>query len=127
MLSTPAQGQVWSDLMPLQTWEVWLARPVAEDIHLPWQKAQTLLTPGRVCQAWESILPRIGTPTRVCKSRGKSPGWPTGRERKRREECPLVRSEQWKRTRSRRKALPPGQKAKRGRPKRDADTILTSD
>lgn len=107
MLSTPAQCQRWSDLMPLQTWELWLTRPIAEDIHLPWQKAQSQLTPSRVCQAWQGILARIGTPTEVCKSRGKSPGWPKGRERKRREVYPLVRSEQWKRIRSRRKALPP--------------------
>lgn len=116
MLSTPAQCQRWSDLMPLMTWELWLARPIAEDCHLPWQKLQPLLTPGRVCQAWERILAQIGTPTRVCKSRGKSPGWPKGQPRKPREQFPLVRSEQWKRIRSRRKALPPGQKAKRGRP-----------
>lgn len=124
MLASPVQCQRWSDLMPLQTWELWLARPIAEDIHLPWQKAQTLLTPGRVCQAWQGILACIGTPTGACKTRGISPGWPKGQARRHREEFPLVRSEQWKRTRSRRKAVPPGQKAKRGRPKQNSDTIL---
>jgi hypothetical protein len=125
MLSTPEQCQRWSDLMPLMTWELWLARPIAEDCRLPWQRAQTQLTPGRVCQAWQGILARIGTPTEACRSRGRSPGWPKGRPRKPREAFPLVRSEQWKRIRSRRKAVPPGQKAKRGRPKRISDTTLT--
>jgi hypothetical protein len=127
LLSSSSQCQCWSDLMPLMSWELWLARPIAEDCHLPWQKAQTQLTPGRVCQAWEGILARIGTPTQVCKSRGKSPGWPKGQERKRREEFPLVRSAQWERIRSRRNAVPPGQKAKRGRPKKISDTNLALD
>ena len=124
MLSTPAQCQRWSDLMALMTWELWLARPIAEDCRLPWQKPQALLAPGRVCRDWERILTQIGTPTRVCKSRGKSPGWQKGQPRKPREQFPLVRSEQWKRIRSRRNALPPGQKAKRGRPKQNSDTKL---
>ena len=124
MLSTPAQCQRWSDLMPLMTWELWLARPIAEDCRLPWQKPQPLLAPGRVCQAWERIMTQIGTPTRVCKSRGKSPGWQKGQLRKPREQFPLLRSEQWKRIRSRRKALPPGQTAKRGRPKQISNPKL---
>lgn len=124
MLSTPAQCQRWSDLMPLMTWELWLARPIAEDCHLPWQKPQKQLSPGRVCQGWAGLLTRIGTPTGVCKSRGKSPGWTKGQARKHREEFPLVRSEKWKHIRSRRKAVPPGQKAKRGRPKQNSDAKL---
>lgn len=123
-LSTPAQCQRWSDLQPLMTWELWLARPIAEDCHLPWQKAQPQQAPGRVCQGWSRILAQIGTPTQVCKSRGKSPGWKKGQVRKPREHFPVVRSVQWQRIRSRRNAIPPGQKAKRGRPKRISDPKL---
>ena len=39
-LSTPSQGQSWSDLMPLLTWQLWLARDILQDNPLPWQKPQ---------------------------------------------------------------------------------------
>ena len=121
-LSTPEQGERWSDLMPLITWELWLARPGVQDRPLPWQKPQAQLAPGRVCQGLQNILVAIGTPTRVCKSRGKSPGWPKGRPRTPRERFALIRSEKWKTICQRRKSVPPGQKAKRGRPKQSAAT-----
>ncbi|MGK7874279.1 MAG: hypothetical protein AB4426_13500 [Xenococcaceae cyanobacterium] len=37
-LSTPHQCERWSDLMPLMTWQLWLARDIIKDYHLPWQK-----------------------------------------------------------------------------------------
>ena len=37
-----------SDLMPLMTWELWLARDIVADKPLPWQNSTTKLTPGRV-------------------------------------------------------------------------------
>lgn len=116
--STFDQCDRWSDLMTLITWELWLARNVVQDNPLPWQKPLTKLTPGRVCQSMQNILVRIGTPTRVCKSRGYSPGWPTGRPRKLREHFALIRSEHWKTIRARKKAIPAGQPAKRGPPKK---------
>ena len=80
--------------MPLVTWELWLARTIVDDRPLPWQKPQRKLTPGRVCQGMGAILAVIGTPAQVPKPRGKSPGWPTGRPRKRRERHPVVRKSQ---------------------------------
>lgn len=47
-LSTPKQCERWSDLMPLMTWELWLARDIVTDNPLPWQKSLDKLTPGRV-------------------------------------------------------------------------------
>jgi hypothetical protein len=82
-LKTPQQSQRWSDLMPLLTWQVWLARPLITDQPLPWQKPQPQPTPQRVLQGMGGLLTRIGTPTRRPKPRGKSPGWPKGRPRKR--------------------------------------------
>jgi hypothetical protein len=35
-LSTPKQCERWSDLMPLMTWELWLARNIVSDSPLPW-------------------------------------------------------------------------------------------
>jgi hypothetical protein len=80
-LKTPEQAERWSDLMPFVTWELWLARSVVADKPLPWQKAQTHLTPGRVRQSIGGILAQIGTPTCMPKPRGKSPGWTKGRAR----------------------------------------------
>jgi hypothetical protein len=90
-LKTPAQSELWSDLMPLLTWELWLARQVVVDKPLPWQKPQTLLTPGRVRQSFGSVLAQIGTPTRAPKPRGKSKGWPKGRVRRHAERHPIVK------------------------------------
>lgn len=109
----------WSDLMPFLTWELWLARSVVADNPLPWQPAQANLSPGRVAQGLQNLLVAIGTPTRMCKSRGKAPGWTKGKPRTPRKRYDLVRSKQWQTIRARKKAQKDGQKAKRGRPKQN--------
>jgi hypothetical protein len=121
--STPQQGERWSDLMTLISWELWLARAVVADSPLPWQKPQTQLTPGRVCQGMQNILVAIGTPTHACKSRGKSPGWPTGRLRTSRPRHELIRSEHWKIKRARKKAIEAGQLVKRSRHKKSSEPV----
>ena len=90
-LSTPKQCERWSDLMPLMTWELWLARDIVTDNPLPWQKSQGNLTPGRVAQAMGGVFAAIGTPTRAPKPRGKSPGWKPGKKRSRKNRCPIVK------------------------------------
>jgi hypothetical protein len=90
-LSTPKQSERWSDLMPLMTWELWLARDIVADNPLPWQKPITPLTPGRVAQAMGGVFAMIGTPAQPPKPRGKSPGWPTGEPRLRKPTYPLVK------------------------------------
>jgi hypothetical protein len=120
LLSTPEQGERWSDLMPMLTWEAWLARDIVQDSPLPWQKAQTHLSPARVCQSLQNILVAIGTPTRTCKTRGVSPGWPAGQPRTHRKRLEIIRSEQWKTIRTHKQPVLPGQKPKRGRPKKDS-------
>ena len=56
-LSTPKQCERWSDLMPLMSWELWLAREIVTDNPLPWHKSADNLSPGRVAQAasWSFI------------------------------------------------------------------------
>ncbi len=88
---TPEQADCWSDLMPLLTWELWLARPLLCDKPLPWQKTQTLLTPGRARQSIAGVLAQVGTPARAPKVRGKSPGWPRGQVRQRAARHPIVK------------------------------------
>jgi hypothetical protein len=91
MVSTPEQGERWSDLMPLVSWQLWFARPIGIDHPLPWQKKQTDMTPGRVCQGMNVIFLEIGTPTQMPKPRGNAPGWPIGRKRSRRNRFDVVK------------------------------------
>ncbi len=88
-LSTPHQCERWSDLMPLMTWQLWLARDIVKDYHLPRQKPQTLLTPGRVAQSMLGLLVEIGTPAVSPKPRGKSSGWEKGKKRDKRTRYPV--------------------------------------
>jgi len=59
--STTKLAERWSDLMPLMSWQLWLAREVVKDHPLPWQKHQVHLTPGRVAQGFAAILAVIHT------------------------------------------------------------------
>lgn len=90
-LSTPKQCERWSDLMPLMTWELWLARGTVTDKPLPWQNSTVKLTPGRVAQAMGGVIAVIGTPASLPKLRGKSPGWTPGKPRSRRTRYPVVK------------------------------------
>lgn len=36
---TPETSERWSHLMPLMTWQLWLARPCVGERPLPWQKS----------------------------------------------------------------------------------------
>ena len=92
-LATPEQAERWSDLLPLLTWQLWLARTLVNDVRLPWQKPQAAgrRTPGRVRQGMAGLLAAIGTPAPRPKPHGKAPGWPTGRVRKRRERYEVVK------------------------------------
>lgn len=90
-LSTPHQCERWSDLMPLMTWQLWLAKDIVQEHHLPWQKSQLNLTPGRVAQSMLGLLVEIGTPAQSPKPRGKSNGWKTGQKRNKRIRYPVVK------------------------------------
>ncbi|HVF98941.1 MAG TPA: NF041680 family putative transposase [Chloroflexia bacterium] len=92
-LATPRQCEVWSDLMPLVMWELWLCRGVVADRPLPWHNPQRAnkLTPGRVAEGMAAVIARIGTPACVPKPRGYSPGWPTGQPRKPRARQPVLK------------------------------------
>lgn len=92
-LSTAQQCEVWSDLMPMVMWELWLAKGVVVDCPLPWHKPQPLdkQTPGRVCEGMSTLITKIGTPARCPKPRGKSSGWPTGKARRCRERHPVLK------------------------------------
>ena len=121
--ATPRPAQGWSDLMPFLTWELWLARKLVADSPLPWQKPQTNLSPGRVSQGMPNLLVTIGTPTSVCKPRGKAPGWPRGKVRARRKLFDLRRSERGETIRARRKAKKDASPLKSGSPPNIRDPV----
>ena len=88
---TTELAERWSDLMPLLSWQLWLAREIVKDNPLPWQKSQTVLTPGRVAQGFATLLAGISTPAVDLLPRGKSPGWPQGQPRQKRTRYPVVK------------------------------------
>ncbi|MGD1922452.1 MAG: hypothetical protein ACFCAD_28305 [Pleurocapsa sp.] len=90
-LSTAKQCERWSDLMPLMTWQLWLAKDLVEDCHLPWQSQEQYLCPGRVAQSILPLLIEIDTPTAFPKTRGKSPGWKQGKKRRKRKTYPIAK------------------------------------
>jgi len=95
--STAQQSERWSDLMPLMTWQLWLAKDLVEEHHLPWQSSQKNLTTcglslcGRVAQSLFSLLIEIGTPATTPQTRGKSPGWKKGEKRSKKKTYPIAK------------------------------------
>jgi hypothetical protein len=80
--------------MPLLTWQLWLARDLVRDFHLPWQKPLTTLTPGRVVQSMFPLLVKIGTPTIAPQRCGKSPGCSPGQKRTPKTRYPVLKKGQ---------------------------------
>ena len=72
----PAVADRWTWLLVLVFWQLWLARPLVADHHLPWERpvAPDALTPGRVRRAFVGLLAKVSTPAAATKPRGKSPG-----------------------------------------------------
>ena len=81
----------WSLLVDLAYWQIWLARDLVTDQPLPWQKPQADLTPGRVTQGLGALFAQFETPASPPQTRGKSPGWPTGRQRTRPKRYPVLK------------------------------------
>ncbi len=92
----------WSDLMGLMSWQLWFARSECMDAPLPWQSAQQTLSPGRVTQAFPTIIAAIGTPAQAPKTRGKSPGRSQGQFQVPRTRYPTVKKRGSTRTKSKR-------------------------
>ena len=83
-VQTVAAMGIWTVLVSVGVWMLWLARGVVADRRWPWQRPQPgAKTPGRVQAGLGPLLREIGTPARGVKGRGKAPGWPTGRVRQR--------------------------------------------
>jgi hypothetical protein len=92
----PAAADRWTWLLVLAWWQLWLARSLVADQHLPWERpvapaALDQLTPGRVRRAFPGLLAMLGTPARVSKPRGKSPGRRPGQRPVPHPRCAVVR------------------------------------
>lgn len=75
----------WLMGVQLLEWELYLARDQVAQKVLPWQKPQAAaaLTPNRVIQSLPDHLAQVGTPVQEVRPRGKAPGWPPGKARRR--------------------------------------------
>ncbi len=81
----------WTNLVDLAYWQVWLARSLVSDQPLPWQKPQAEMTPGRITQGLGALFAQFEHITSAPKTRGKSPGWPSGRPRTRPRRYPVLK------------------------------------
>ena len=84
--------QRWTEVVTLVYWELWLARSLVQGSKLPWdRKPRKIPTPGQVRHQIGGLLARMGTPARVPKPRGKSPGRLKGERPKPRPRHPVVK------------------------------------
>jgi hypothetical protein len=72
----PDAADRWTWLIAAACWQLWLARPLISDVHLPWEhpRPDGLITPGQVHRHFTGILVRVSTPARAPRRRGNSPG-----------------------------------------------------
>jgi hypothetical protein len=80
---TPQQADRWTWLVLLAYAQLRLARPIAADARLPWERPLPAhrLTPTRIRRDFPRLLPALGTPASPPKPCGRSPGRPIGSRR----------------------------------------------
>jgi hypothetical protein len=72
-LRTPEQFERFTHVVACVRNQLCLARSLG-CVRQPWERCGGEATPSQVRRALGSILPELGTPARVCRVRGKSPG-----------------------------------------------------
>jgi hypothetical protein len=80
LLRDPAAADRWTWLIIACYTQLWLARPAAAAIRLPWQRPQPpgQLTPGRVRAGFRRLRAAAGTPASPPKPGRPGPGRPPG-------------------------------------------------
>lgn len=108
-LGTAEQSQLWSSLLLIASWQLWLARCGTQDNPRPWQKPQPpeKMTPGRVHRGMSGVFAGIGTPAQAPKARGKSPGWPVGRVRTKRTRYTVIKKQSQQANQTKKEARTP--------------------
>lgn len=90
----PDHAQRWSWLVALAYTQLHLARPLAADLRLPWEKPCTpqQLSPRRVRRAFRLVTAGLPSPARAPKSARPGPGRPKGSKNKHpRPRRPVIR------------------------------------
>jgi len=92
-LCTPEQADRWTWLIAAAYTQLRLARPVVEDIRLPWERQRKpgRLTPARVRRGFRRLSPTLGTPASPPKRSKAGPGRPKGTRRERRTRYPAIK------------------------------------
>jgi hypothetical protein len=89
MLRDPAAADRWTWIIIACYAQLRLARVLAADIRLPWQRPQArpgeplAMTPGRVRAGFRLVRETLGTPASVAKPGSPGPGRPAGSKNKR--------------------------------------------
>jgi hypothetical protein len=80
-LRTPEQVERWSWIVACACNQLLLCQQFGLAVLRPWENKLRAITPRQVRRVMASLLCQVGTPALRPKPRGKSPGWPTGRQR----------------------------------------------
>ena len=90
---TPEQADRWTWLVLIAYTQLRLARPIAADTRLPWERHLPAhrLTPTRIRRGFLRLLPLVGTPASPPKPCGRSPGRPAGSRRGPRPRQPAIK------------------------------------
>jgi hypothetical protein len=89
LLRDPAAADRWTWLIIACCAQLYLARALAADIRLPWQRPQAgpgqaaEMTPGRVRAGFRRVRETIGTPASTGKTGKPGPGRPKGSKNRR--------------------------------------------
>lgn len=92
-LCTPEQADRWTWLIASVLTQLRLARPLVEDLRLPWERPcdPAKLTPARVRRGFRRLGATLGTPARPPKHSRAGPGRPKGTRRPPRTRYPVVK------------------------------------
>ena len=80
-LRTPPQFELWTDVVACVRNLLFLSRDLAGSLRQRWESSSRASTPRQVRRCMGRIIAQLGTRARVCRPRGKSPGWRLGRAR----------------------------------------------
>lgn len=87
----PEQFERWSLIVATAMNQLVLARSLGQASFRPWERRQDVVTPRQVRRCMPAILAQLGTPTRMPKPRGKSPGRAKGTCVAKAERYPVIR------------------------------------
>jgi Transposase DDE domain len=88
---TPEQFERWSVVVATAMNQLVLARQLGQASFHPWEHRRERITPRQVRRLMSSFLLQLGTPSRLPKPRGKSPGRAKGAKVTKAKRSPVIR------------------------------------